>query len=187
LTEVLLNDNHSGAMFYKVLNVLYPVWLDLYTTAIRVALEAAETESQVNRGAVFVRALRDFADEVGLDLGLKQISDREIDIQPEEDMGTRVPTDPSLLPSLTPPSVNEAIWAETQSLLRPQMTRATYDTIIQGTRLIRREDGIYIIGVQTEMAKEWLENRLQDIVRRALSSVVGVSVNVEFRLIDMKQ
>ncbi len=187
LTETLLNDNHSGAMFYKVLNVLYPVWLDLYIAAIRVALEAAETESQVNRGAVFVRALRDFADEVGLDLGLKQTSDREIDIQTEEDLGTQVPTDPPLLPSLTPPSVNEAIWAETQSLLRPQMTRATYDTIIQGTRLIRREDGIYIIGVQTEMAKEWLENRLRDIVRRALSSVVGVSVNVEFRLMDMKQ
>jgi chromosomal replication initiation ATPase DnaA len=88
------------------------------------------------------------------------------------------------LPPLAPPSVNEAIWAETQSVLRPQMTRATYDTIIQGTMLLGRENGNYVVGVQTEMAKEWLENRLRDIVRRALSSVIGVTVNVEFRLID---
>ncbi len=182
LTESLLNDKHSEAMFYKVLNILYPNWLDLYTAAIQVALEADEGESPVNLGAVFVRALRDFAAEAGVDLGFKQTSGKELDNSEEETLGTRVPADLLSLPPLTPPSVNEAIWAETQSVLRPQMTRATYDAVIQGTRLIGREDGTYIIGVQTEMAKEWLENRLRDIVRRALSSVVGVTVNVEFEL-----
>lgn len=182
LTEMLLNDNHSEAMFYKVLNSLYPEWLGLYTAAIRVALEADESDSPVNLGAVFVRALRDFADEAGVDLGLRQTSGKELDNPGEETLGTRVPTDLLPLLPLTPPSVNEAIWAETQSVLRPQMTRATYDAIIQGTRLMGREDGTYIVGVQTEMAKEWLENRLRDIVRRALSSVVGVTVNVEFEL-----
>ena len=34
-----------------------------------------------------------------------------------------------------------------------------------------------------EIAKEWLENRLHDIVQRALSSVVGENVMIEFELI----
>ncbi|MBI1877802.1 MAG: hypothetical protein HYR94_06180 [Chloroflexi bacterium] len=184
LTEILLNDHHSGLMFYKVLNALYPEQLDLYVAAIQVALNVAETDPQVNQGAVFVRALRDFADEAEIDLGLRQTSDRELARHEDDLLGTQVPNTVTPLPPLTPPSVNEAIWAETQSVLRPQMTRATYDTIIQGTMLLGRENGNYIVGVQTEMAKEWLENRLRDIVRRALSNVIGVAVNVEFRLMD---
>lgn len=183
-TALLLNDHHSEAMFYKVLNALYPNRLDLYTAAVEVALEAAEIDPQANQGAIFVRALRDFADDAGIELGLKSAPEREIANREDETLGTPVPKEMTSLPPLAPPSVNEAIWAETQTVLRPQMTRATYDTIIQQTMLLGRENGIYMIGVQTEMAKEWLENRLRDIVRRALSSVIGVSVNVEFRLID---
>jgi hypothetical protein len=186
-TEILLNDHHSEAMFYKVLNALYPNRLDLYVAAVQVALEAAEIDSQTNQGAIFVRALRDFADEAGVELGLKQTSERELESRGADSLGTQVPNVMTSLPPLAPPSVNEAIWAETQSVLRPQMTRATYDTIIQGTMLLGRENGNYVVGVQTEMAKEWLENRLRDIVRRALSSVLGVTVNVEFRLIDPKK
>ena len=182
LTETLLKDNHSGAMFYKVLNALYPERLDLYIAAIRVALNAAETELPINQGAVFVRALRDLADEAGVDLGLRSASDKELHPQEDDLLGTWVPIDTVSLPPLAASVVNEAIWAETQSVLRPQMTKATYDTIIQRTMLLGRENGNYIIGVQTEMAKEWLENRLRDIVRRALSNVIGVAVNVEFRL-----
>jgi hypothetical protein len=163
---------------------LYPTRLDLYVAAVRVALEAAEIDPQINQGAIFVRALRDFADEAGVELGLKQTSERELESREADSLGTQVPNMMTSLPPLAPPSVNEAIWAETQSVLRPQMTRATYDTIIQGTMLLGRENGNYVVGVQTEMAKEWLENRLRDIVRRALSSVIGVTVNVEFRLID---
>lgn len=183
-TEFLLQDHHSGAMFYKMLNALYPEHLDLYMAAIQAAVDAAESDPEINQGAVFVRALRDFAEEAEVDLGLKQTSEREVENWDYEAVGTQVPSSANPLPALTPPSVNEAIWAETQSVLRPQMTRATYDTIIQGTTLLGRENGNYIVGVQTDMAKDWLENRLRDIVRRALSNVIGVTVNVEFRLMD---
>jgi len=185
LTEVLLQDHHSGAMFYKMLTALYPNHLDLYMAAVQAAIDAAEDDPMINQGAVFVRALRDFADEAEVDLGLRQSSERELENQEDEAVGTQVPSPTPSLPALTPPSVNEAIWAETQSVLRPQMTRATYDAIIQGTTLLGRENGNYIVGVQTDMAKDWLENRLRDIVRRALSTVIGVTVNVEFRLMDM--
>jgi hypothetical protein len=65
------------------------------------------------------------------------------------------------------------------------MTRATYDAIIQGTVLLGRKGNRYLVGVQTEMAKEWLENRLRDLVQRALANVIGAPVAIEFSLIDI--
>lgn len=64
------------------------------------------------------------------------------------------------------------------------MTQATYDTIIQGTTLVGQRQDKYVVGVQSEMAKEWLENRLRDIVQRALSGVLGRAAVIEFVLTD---
>ncbi len=50
--------------------------------------------------------------------------------------------------------------------------------------MIEIPGGSYVIGVHTEMAKEWLENRLHDIVRRALASVVGMAVQIKFKLVN---
>jgi hypothetical protein len=182
VTESLLDDKHSKGMLFKVLNVLYPERLDLYVAAVRVALDAARTDSDVNRGAVFVRALRDFADVAGIDLGLKSGSnDQFVASTRSGNLGSH---EPAIASPLSPPSVDEAIWSETQLMLRRQMTQATYDAIIQRTVLITQKNGCYVIGVHNEMAKEWLENRLHDIVQRTLSSVVGMSSQVEFRLLN---
>lgn len=185
LTEDLLEDTHSAAMLYKVLNVLYPERLDLYLAAVRVALEAAEDEPRINRGAVFVKSLRDFAEIAGIELGLKRSGPREEKWETgEESVGTRVP-EVMNFPSPIRVDENEAIWSETQLVLSRQMTRATYDAIIQGTVLLGRKGNRYLVGVQTEMAKEWLENRLRDLVQRALANVIGAPVAIEFSLIDI--
>jgi hypothetical protein len=180
LTEQLLADNHSKGMLFKVLKALYPERLDLYLAAVRVALDAAEDEPQVNRGAVFVRALRDFADIAGIGLGLKEASTSLPAAQGAE-WNSGSPSVEAKTPAFIQPTVHEAIWAETQLTLRRQMTQATYDAIIQGTSLIGKSNGTFIIGVQSEMAKEWLENRLYDIVQRALAGVLGEPVSIEFR------
>lgn len=184
LTETLLDDNHSTAMFYKVLNALYPERLDLYVASVRIALQAAEDDPSANLGAIFVRTLRDFAEVAGVDLGLKKASTTSTS-EPQsrsESVGTQMPM--MSMRDIAPPSVDEAIWSETQLVLKRQMTKATYNTVVQGTRLLRRDEGMYVIGVQSEMAHEWLENRLQDIVKRALSSVVGTTVKIKFELMS---
>lgn len=183
LTEQLLEDKHSTGMLYKVLRVLYPERVDLFMAAVRVSLDSAKTDPNVNRGAVFVRALREFADIAGIDLGLKRPSAEANDtFIPSGNPGSEIP---SPLPSPpAAPSVNDAIWAETQSMLRRQMTQATYDTIIQGTSLIGLREDKYVVGVHSDMAKEWLENRLRDIVQRALSGVIGQPAVIEFVLMD---
>jgi hypothetical protein len=181
LTETLLEDTHSTGMFFKVLNTLYPERLDLYVAAVRVALDIAQNDPQTNRGAVFVKTVREFAEVAGIDLGLKSgTSEAAGDAEVEGNLGSQILTS---LPSLVSPPLDEALWTETQLVLRRQMTRSTYEAIIQGTVLLRHEGNTYLIGTHTEIAKEWLENRLHDIVQRALSSVVGESVTIEFELI----
>ena len=54
--------------------------------------------------------------------------------------------------------------------------------LFQGTTLLEHQGAGFVVGVHTEMAQEWLENRLHDVVQRAVSSVVGYPVTIEFRL-----
>ncbi len=154
----------------------------MYVAAVRVALDVAQAEPQVNRGAIFVRTLRDLAGQAGIDLGFRrEVEERSAPDpvgNPGSQQGKALPAPP------LPPATGEAIWAETQLTLRRQMTQATYDAIIQRTFLLGYDDDHYVIGVRTEMAKEWLENRLYDIVQRTLSSVVGGPVTIAFKVID---
>jgi hypothetical protein len=167
-------------MLFKVLNALYPERLDLYVAAVRVALDIAQHEPQTNRGAVFVKTVREFAEVAGISLGLKGgIGEALGEVETDGNLGSQVFASP---PLVSPP-LDEALWTETQLVLRRQMTRATYEAIIQGTMLLGQEGNTYLIGAHTEIAKEWLENRLHDIVQRALSSVVGEDVTIEFELI----
>ena len=71
MTEELLDDYHSAAMFYKVLTALYPDHLDLFTKAVEEALTIGQSDSEANLGAVFVATLKELAEEAEVNLGLK--------------------------------------------------------------------------------------------------------------------
>jgi hypothetical protein len=70
----------------------------------------------------------------------------------------------------------EKLWAEILAHIRPQMTRATYDTILKDTRLKQREGTKFIVSVDNPFARGWLENRLASVVKRAIASVVSEDV-----------
>ena len=180
LTEQLLDDYHSTKMLYKVLRVLFPNHADVYVLAMEKALVTAAVEPQVNKGAVFVSAVRRYAEEADIDLGLRVSNSSATGKQPQAlPHGTMKYTSSS--PTLSG-SVEEAIWSETLSKLQGQMTKAAYDSVMQKTRLVSITDDIYIVQVATSSAKEWLENRWRVVVERALSSVIGVKVKVSFQL-----
>jgi chromosomal replication initiation ATPase DnaA len=54
---------------------------------------------------------------------------------------------------------NAHIWREAQERLRPQMTRAQFDTWLRGTRLSTLEQGAAMLAVRTTFAKELLESQ----------------------------
>lgn len=71
-------------------------------------------------------------------------------------------------------------WQRALGELRLQLTSATFDTWLGRARLIRRENGTFIIGVHNGHAKDWLESQLSTKIERTLSGIVGQSVGVRF-------
>ena len=77
--------------------------------------------------------------------------------------------------------LEEIVWSEVLTTLQGQMTKSMFSSVMQGTNLLGIEDNKYIIQAATPMAKDWLEHRLKDTVERAISSVIGTPVIIEFR------
>lgn len=74
----------------------------------------------------------------------------------------------------------ETVWKAALGELEMQMTRATFNTWLQGTRALSCVDGEFVIGVRNDFAKDWLENRLYDLIVRTVSGVMGHPVEVRF-------
>jgi chromosomal replication initiator protein len=74
----------------------------------------------------------------------------------------------------------KGVWEAVKGELQLQMTKATYDTWISNTFPIAYEDGTFFIGVHNTYAKEWLENRLQTIIKRTLIGLTNQTAEVKF-------
>ena len=74
----------------------------------------------------------------------------------------------------------ETVWKAALGELEMQMTRATFTTWLQGTRALSWAGDEFVIGVRNDFAKDWLENRLYDLIARTLSSIVDRRVDVRF-------
>jgi chromosomal replication initiator protein len=72
------------------------------------------------------------------------------------------------------------IWQAALGELQIQMSRPDYATWLKDTCLISHEDGVFVIGVSTPFAKEWLENRLSTSIRQTLTRILGYSVEARF-------
>jgi chromosomal replication initiator protein len=74
----------------------------------------------------------------------------------------------------------DEIWQTALGQLQMQMTRATFDTWVKNSRGLAYEDGTFVVGVSSGYAKDWLENRLNPIIRRTLTGVMGRTVEVRY-------
>ncbi|MGC8946011.1 MAG: helix-turn-helix domain-containing protein [Anaerolineae bacterium] len=74
----------------------------------------------------------------------------------------------------------ERLWQRALGELQLELTRATFETWLRGSRAIACEDGTFVIRVANTYAREWLESRLRTTVERALARVAGRSLSVRF-------
>ena len=81
-------------------------------------------------------------------------------------------------------AAEEQVWKTALVELRHQMTKATFDTWLCGTRLVQCADSVATIAVRSEYARDWLANRLRPVVARTLSGVLGRQVEVQFVVND---
>jgi chromosomal replication initiator protein len=74
----------------------------------------------------------------------------------------------------------EQAWQSVLGQLQMEMPRASFDTWVRDTQLLRLEQGRGTIGVRNAYARDWLENRLQETATRLLSDALNRPVDVEF-------
>ncbi len=74
----------------------------------------------------------------------------------------------------------QRIWQAALGDLQLQMTRATFDTWLQGSRVVAYEDQVLTVFVRHAYAVDWLENRLLPVIQRTLRRLAGPDVTVTF-------
>jgi chromosomal replication initiator protein len=74
----------------------------------------------------------------------------------------------------------QRLWQATLGELQLQMTRATYDTWLRGSRVIASEGNTFRVYVRHAYAVDWLQNRLLRVIERTLCRHAGPKVRVEF-------
>lgn len=72
------------------------------------------------------------------------------------------------------------IWETALGQLQIQVTRVNYDTWLKDTTGVTFEDDLFVVGAATAFACEWLEKRMQTMIRNALGNVLGHTVHVRF-------
>lgn len=74
----------------------------------------------------------------------------------------------------------DQVWQTTLGQLQLQMTRATFDTWVKHTHVVSQDGERMIIGTKSAFAKDWIENRLSSTINRAVTSVLGRPVDIQF-------
>lgn len=71
-------------------------------------------------------------------------------------------------------------WQAAVGQLQMEMSKASFDTWVRSTEVIKYEDGQFTIGVQNAYARDWLEKRLTSSISRILSGLMDEPQKVEF-------
>ncbi len=72
------------------------------------------------------------------------------------------------------------IWSAALGELQLQMTQATFETWLRDSRLLKYEEGTFVVAVKNGYAKDWLEHRLHATIKRTLARLSGRTVDVRF-------
>jgi chromosomal replication initiator protein len=74
----------------------------------------------------------------------------------------------------------ERAWEAALGQLQLELPRASFDTWVRDAELLAYEDGAFVFGVQNAYARDWLEDRLLATLKKALSGLMGRTVEVRF-------
>ena len=76
----------------------------------------------------------------------------------------------------------QQLWEAALGQLELRMTKATFATWIKPTSALAYEDGTLVVSVPNAYTKDWLENRLLPVIKRALADIACRTVEVRFTL-----
>ena len=73
-----------------------------------------------------------------------------------------------------------ALWQAALKDLSSQVSRANYDTWLDGTAGVRLEQDHLVVGTRSEFVTEWLQKRLRPAIIRSLTDLAGRPLDVTF-------
>ena len=73
-----------------------------------------------------------------------------------------------------------ALWQAALKDLSSQVSRANYDTWLDGTCGLRIEADHLVVGTRSEFVTEWLHKRLRPAIIRSLTDLAGSPLDVTF-------
>jgi chromosomal replication initiator protein len=71
-------------------------------------------------------------------------------------------------------------WEAALGQLQMEMPKAAFETWVRGAEFVSYEDGSFIIGVPNAYARDWLQSRLSNTVKRMLTGIMNRTVEVHF-------
>ena len=74
------------------------------------------------------------------------------------------------------------VWQKTLHELALQLPETTFETWVRDTSLIEYGDGEFVIGAPHAYARDWLQNRLREKIKRILNQLTRRSVQVNFEV-----
>jgi len=80
----------------------------------------------------------------------------------------------------TVPTEARQLWAQCLGELQLQMTQATFDTWLRGSKVVEVGDGCLTVAVQHAQAIDWLQNRLLPVIGRTIARHAGEEVKITF-------
>jgi hypothetical protein len=88
--------------------------------------------------------------------------------------------DPPELEAESVPAEIHQLWARCLGELQLQITRATFDTWLRGSRVVESGDGCLTIAVRHAYAVDWLQNRLLPVIQRTVARHASGEVEITF-------
>lgn len=185
-----LQDEQSKGLYYATLTQLYPDNLDVFVTALESAQRQGRRRKSVNMGAAFVRAIREAAaeEEIALKLGSSEVRPDDV---VEDTVEDEVDPSPKPRPSrrvaqkgaesrhvLGSRLTTKQLWISLLEELRTKTSKASYEMWLRNCSIARVEADTVVIATPSAFAREWVNDRLLSIIRRALKQVVGREMNV---------
>lgn len=74
----------------------------------------------------------------------------------------------------------EAIWADVLEIVRGELNTPSFKTWFEHTKPVElTPDGVFVVGVQNEFARTWLEERYAQRLRAALRQVAGSDMTIQ--------
>ena len=75
---------------------------------------------------------------------------------------------------------NEQLWTQTLGEIEVQLSRANFATWLKNSRLLEKRDGVFVVSLPNNFAKEWVENKYHKMILGAVRNFDTSAKKMEF-------